>query len=218
MKNICFINGSPKGKNSSSFFYLNKLDKLMDEKEYIKDYIDVKFTEKNSLEDDFKKIENADTIIIAFPLYVYCLPGILIRFFEDYYIYFKNKGKFNKNVRVYTIVNCGFPEPKINTEAIRIIENFCNRLNLYWRFGIGIGMGEFISTTKNIPFINKLSNNIFNTIHEVIKDIENESTDKINNFFVKPKMPKYLFFISANIKWIKCAKKNSLKKSDLFRL
>jgi hypothetical protein len=218
MKNICFINGSPKGKGSNSSFYLDGLDKLLDEKEYKKDYIEVKLSgKKNSLDDDFKKLENADSIIISFPLYVYCLPGVLIKFLEDYYIYLKNKGEFNKNIRVYTIVNCGFPEPKINTEAIRVIENFCNRLNLNWRFGIGIGMGEFIGTTKNIPIINKLSNNIHNTIFEIKKDIENEPAYKTNNIFVKPKVPKFMFFISANIKWRILAVKNSLKKGDLIK-
>lgn len=194
MKNVCFINGSPKGKVSNSLFYLKQLEKLMNEKDYNKEYIHVRNSEKGGSENNFNKMEHADIIIIAFPLYVYCLPGILIRFFENYYNYAKHKNICNRNVRVYTIVNCGFPDPKINTEALMVIENLCERLNLNWRFGIGIGMGEFIGSVKNVPFINTLNKNVFCSIGEIINDIENNSTNKIKNYFVKPKMPKFMFF------------------------
>lgn len=217
MKNVCFINGSPKGKSSNSLFYLKQLDKLMNEKEYAKEYIHIKLSEKNGLENDFKKMENSNLIIISFPLYVYCLPGLLIKFLEDYYTYLRKKEKYNKDVRVYAIVNCGFPDPKINAEALMVVSNFCDHLNLNWRFGIGIGMGEFIGTIKNVPILNKFCNKVFNSTMEIINDIENKSLNKINNFFVKPNIPKFIFFLSANIKWIISAKMNGLKIMDLFK-
>jgi len=99
-----------------------------------------------------------------------------MKFLEDYYIYRKNKGEINKIIRVYTIVNCGFPEPKINTEAIRVIKNFFKRLNLNWRFGIGIGMGEFVGTTKVLPKSLRMpiNNQQLNLPHFLLKVLSKE--------------------------------------------
>ncbi|MBU3101850.1 MULTISPECIES: NAD(P)H-dependent oxidoreductase [Clostridium] len=110
MKNVCFINGSPKGKGSNSLLFLNRLDEDMNENNYNRFYIHVTSSiHSGKIEEDFKTMSHADVIVFAFPLYVFSLPGVLMRFLEDYYMYFKNNNKSPKNVRVYAIVNCGFP-------------------------------------------------------------------------------------------------------------
>ena len=69
----------------------------------------------------FEDMREADALLIVFPLYFFCLPGMLTRYLEDYAQFI---GVYGKAQKVYTIVNCGFPEPEINTEAIRVIQSF----------------------------------------------------------------------------------------------
>ncbi|AGK95313.1 NAD(P)H-dependent oxidoreductase [Clostridium pasteurianum] len=218
MKNVCFVNGSPKGKEAISLHFLEVLNNLIDGNEDCKYFIDVKTSTKgNNLEGDFEKMAKADAIIISFPLYVYCLPGVLMRFLEQYYLFLKNKSEFNKEVKVYAIVNCGFPEPEINNEAIRVIQNFCNRLNLNWRFGISIGCGPFVAATKDVPIMNKSSRNINMALLKMTKDIENNVDSKKENILIKPSFPKSLLLRMGGSVWIKIAKKNGLNKFDLYK-
>lgn len=218
MKKVCLINGSPKISEAVSLQFLNWLDNMLNEEKYNKGFINLKISaNKNKFEEDFNKLANADIVIISFPLYIYCLPGILMSFLEEYYDFIKKKSNTKKDVRVYAIVNCGFPEPEINNEAIRVIQNFCNRLNLNWRFGVSIGCGPFIGSTKDIPIMKSLSGNVKNALQEVAKDIEANGMNKRDNMLVKPKLPTAFMLKMGASGWIYNAKKNGLKKEDLYR-
>ncbi|MBU3157357.1 NAD(P)H-dependent oxidoreductase [Clostridium estertheticum] len=218
MKNICFINGSPKGKGSNSLLFLNRLDEDMNENNYNRFYIHVTSSiHSGKIEEDFKTMSHADVIVFAFPLYVFSLPGVLMRFLEDYYIYLKNNNKSPENVRVYAIVNCGFPEPTINDEAIRVLKNFCVRLNLNWRFAVSIGMGEVVGSTKDIKFMQRLCSKIYSSLYEINKDIENNIETLVENKYVAPNFPIFLFGEIGKLNWINTAKKNGLSKNDLYK-
>lgn len=102
MKNICFINGSPKGKKSNSLFFLNRLDEDMNENNYNKFYIHVTSSiHSGKIEEDFKTMSYADAIVIAFPLYVFCLPGVLISINNPKHV-------FHSKVRKSTLKGCFF--------------------------------------------------------------------------------------------------------------
>ncbi|MCB2355276.1 NAD(P)H-dependent oxidoreductase [Clostridium estertheticum] len=218
MKNICFINGSPKGKGSNSLLFLNRLDEDMNENNYNKLYIHVTSSiHSGKIEEDFKTMSHADVIVFAFPLYVFSLPGVLMRFLEDYYMYFKNNNKSPKNVRVYAIINCGFPEPTINDEAIRVLKNFCVRLNLNWRFAASIGMGEIVGATKDIKFMQMLCSKVYSSLYEINKDIENNIEIVVDNKYASPNFPIFLFRKIGKSNWINTAKKNGLFNKDLYK-
>jgi multimeric flavodoxin WrbA len=79
----------------------------MNESNYNKNYIHVTSSiNSGKVEEDFKIMSSADAIVFAFPLYVFCLPGVLMRFLEDYYMYLKSSNGYNKDVRVYAVVRC----------------------------------------------------------------------------------------------------------------
>lgn len=162
-------------------------------------------------------MSNADAIVIAFPLYVFCLPGVLMRFLEDYYMHLKSNNRLTKNVRVYAIVNCGFPEPIINNEAIRVLKNFCVRLNLNWRFAVSIGMGEAVGSTKDIKFMQRLCSKVYSSLYKINKDIENNIDTLVENKYAAPSLPIFIFKKIGKLNWINDAKKNGLSKKDLYK-
>jgi putative NADPH-quinone reductase len=55
----------------------------------------------------------ADSLVIIFPLYIYSLPGILMRFLQDFYAYYLVRSGVSKVRKVFAVINCGFPEPEI---------------------------------------------------------------------------------------------------------
>ena len=93
-------------------------------------------------------MREADALLIVFPLYFFCLPGMLTQYLDDYAQFIGVKGKTQK---VYTIVNCGFPEPEINTEAIRVMQSFSRHVGASFRFGIGFGSGGMILGAQQAP-------------------------------------------------------------------
>ena len=214
MKKISFVNGSPKGNNSFSFKLLNELGNIIKDE---KNFVNVNF--KGQYEDIvYENLIDSDAIIISFPLYYYSLPGILIDFMQQFYEYVEKKSKNKKVIKIYTIVNCGFPEPIINEEAIRIVECFSNMAGFNFRFAVSIGGGGFINATKDIFILRKDFSNIKKALEHIKRDIYEYNNGKISkNILVKPFLNKsFVLFISGK-SWYPQSRKNGLKDEDLLR-
>jgi len=186
MKNICFINGSLRGKEASSLVFLNCINGMMADTEFNKDNINVRAKVKESYpEDNLKTISHADAILMVFPLFTYGIPGALMRLLEDFYHYAKGND-YNKAVMVYIVVNCGFPRPEIMIELIRVMKNFCRRLSLNWRFAICMGGGPVAAITMKAPLLNMKYKRAFSAI---VSDIKNGDNGQKGNYFIKPLIP-----------------------------
>lgn len=187
MKNICFINGSLRGSEASSLSFINDMDgrfhdNAKSEIISVQAGVSTAYTEET-----FIKTAVADALIFTFPLFAYSLPGALMRFLEEYWKYIQLGNNYNKEARIYVIVNCGFPEPTINKEVVRIIKNFCTRLNLRWRFAICIASGPLVVKTKKVPFLDIKLKRAFNSI---VNDVLVENCENIHDVYIRPIIPK----------------------------
>jgi multimeric flavodoxin WrbA len=217
MKKITIINGSPRGEQSGSQMFIKEIKKLLNTDELNISEICIKDKNiKGETEATFKEILSSDSLLFVFPLYVDCLPSILLDFMEklEEYVKINKEGHCPK---VYAVVNCGFLEGKQNINAIHIVENFANRIGFKWRFGIGIGAGEFMkSTENNIPMQSKLKVKIYNALVELAEDIKSDKNEIRSNLFVSPSIPRFLFLLSGNQFWVSKAKSNNLSKKKLY--
>lgn len=218
MKNLVLISSSPKINEDSVSKYITELaSSHFDEANTNKTFIDVRQSiSKHKTKEDFEAISKSDAIIIAFPLYVFCMPGILTRFLEDYYKYYNESGKINANPKVYVIVNCGFPEPEINLEAVRVIKSFSRHINATFRFGVQIGGGGMLLGAKDAPFMKKVISSLHNTFSDIAKDINSENLETIENKNISMNFPRRLYMFMGDKGWGSAAKKNGLKKKDLY--
>jgi hypothetical protein len=183
VKRICFINGSLRGKAASSLKFLRGVDKLLSDTEFEKPIITVRALMPGGYpEEILKMMGNADALVIAFPLFCYSLPGALMRLLEDYSAYARQNGTRHET-RVYAIVNCAFAEPAINAEAIRVMQNFCRRAGLEWRFALAIGCGPVAVLASVIPLLNM---RIRKGFREIADDIRRDRKDARATFMVKP--------------------------------
>lgn len=214
MKKICFINGSPRGEKAASMYFLNAVNNLLNKDKYSSNFADInKITSS-----EFHKVCNSDIIIISFPLYVFCLPGLLMNFLEEFHRFHKKINISHKNIRVYSIVNCGMQDPTANDEAIRVIRNFSNRLNFNWRFSISIALGQmFIANIKDEK-MRVAYREVNEALLNIILDIENEDEKVKENLNIKPLIgdsPQSLYY--GNMIWVKKATENSLDENELYR-
>ncbi|GFZ32311.1 hypothetical protein CSC2_28370 [Clostridium zeae] len=208
MTKICFINGSPRGKNSASKNLIDELCKITSNA--------IKETNHISLNNkfDYEVVTDSDAIVIAFPLYVDTLPSSVIEFLEDLELFARNT---TKHPKVYAIVNCGFFEGFQTKNAMVLLENFCLKTGFIWRFGIGIGAGEFMRSTKDIiPINSDIKREVYNSFIELNKDIVNNKHDSKENLFISPNFPKSEFIASADNGWVEFAKNFSVSKEQLY--
>lgn len=221
MKNIILIDASPKiNEKSVSMYLIEKAAGHIDEKFAKKTFINIRqsFT-KHKIQEDYKMLFKADAIIIAFPLYIFCMPGILMRFLQDYYQFWLESKKNSATPKVYAMVNCGFPEPEINLEAVRVIRSFCRHINAHFRFGIMIGCGGMLIGAEGKPIIRKVVQKLSNALAIMYKDIQSNDFERIDNVSI-PAIPfpsRIFLFIMNKFGWASMARKNGLKKRDLYR-
>jgi hypothetical protein len=212
MTTLCFINGSPRKERSGSSYLISELVNLLDinitTKEY---YIDNLMKDKTLLEE----IISYDKIIFTSPLYADCFPSTMLKFMTIFENFIKDKN--NLKIDMYCLVNCGFLEGNQNRTAINIMKNYCMHLNFNWRFGLGIGGGEFMAGSRNMPLNSRMKKPIYNAFLSLKKDIESISNTPIENILVSPKMPKFIYKLAGNMGWKSMAKKNNLKVKDLYK-
>lgn len=119
---LTIINGSPRNKKSNSKILIekflegySKVDSSNVEMHYLANI--------QKMDEHVKAFAEADTVLIIFPLYTDCMPGIVKEYFET--IAASNYG--NKK-RVGFIVQSGFPESIHSTYIEKYLEKLCNRM------------------------------------------------------------------------------------------
>ena len=85
------------------------------------------------------------------------------------------------------IVNGAFPRPGETTgEAIRVMQDFCRRLSLNWRFAICIGSGPIVAITRRVPFLDLRLKKAY---IEVASDMKGGDHEVRNNYLIRPIIP-----------------------------
>lgn len=212
MTNLCFINGSPRKERSGSSYLISELVKLLDNNIKTNEYFISDLMKNKSL---LEEVISYDKILFASPLYADCFPSTMLEFMAELETFTKEKDI--KKIDIYCIVNCGFLEGTQNIIALDIVKNYCIKLNFNWRFGIGIGGGEFMAGSKNMPLNSRMKKTVYNAFLDLKEDIENNSNAQIDNILVNASIPKFIFKLAGNFGWKSMGKKNNLKPKDLYK-
>lgn len=215
-KKVVIISASPKiGEDTVSGALADMAaDKLTDGADVCR--VDVRHSFSGKQNDkSFAAMMEADALVFVFPLYIFCLPGILMRFLQDYILYREQHTGRTGSPRVYAAVNCGFPEAWINEEALRVIKSFCKHTGASYRFGILIGGGGMLLGAKDAPFMKKTTAKIDEAFRKAAADIAGGETP-LADFYIEMNFSRKLYFFMGNMGWNQFAKKNGLKKKDLY--
>ena len=187
MKNICFVNGSLRGKKASSLEFLGDIESRLPDARYAKKTISVMARVKGCYPPEtLRDLATADVLILVFPLFAYGIPGALMRLLEDYYSYARSRKEYSREAKVYAIVNCGFPRPVIFGECIRVLRNFCRRLSLDWRFAVCISSGPVVKMTSRVPFLDLKLKKGFAAI---ASDLKSGDSGPKADYLIRPVMP-----------------------------
>ncbi|MCL2198315.1 MAG: NAD(P)H-dependent oxidoreductase [Defluviitaleaceae bacterium] len=202
---VLFINGSPKSDNSSSELLINALHKLLGN---LNEYITITAM-KASKQAFLDGVRGADVAVIVFPLYVDGIPSHLLRLLCEVKDELKN---INPNVVLYAIANNGFYEGTQNALALNMIQHFCDAAGIRWGQGLGIGAGGMLNSS---PIGIAVLKNIGIALETLAENINKQISG--DDLFAQPNFPKFLYKTAAHFNWIQSAKKNGLKRNDIYK-
>lgn len=185
-KKALLLIGSPKGENSTSASLGNYLiSKLKESGMTIEiGFIHRIVNREEKIKELFKMIDNADLIILSFPLYIDSLPAPVIKAME---LIKEERDKLErkKTQNFIALCNNGFPEASQNMIALQICRNFSKDCDFIWKGGIAIGGGGAINgdplkkTRANVKYIKKGLNLAADALKDG-KEIPQEAVDLIS--------------------------------------
>ena len=216
-KRVILLSASPKVDQALA---VSELLSKRGETQFISKQIDVSLINvrraitHHETESAYELMQNADAIVMIFPLYFFCMPAMLTRFLQDFAA---KEPKTKQDCAVFALVNCGFPEPEINLEALRVVEQFALQTGRRFGGGVMIGCGGMLIGTQEAPFMRPVMNAIDGLFTRVQRYIEDSSTLERSIHATAPKFPRKLYFFSGNAGWKSTARKNHLKPKELYR-
>lgn len=215
MTKIVLLSGSPHLNGSTSMKMLSLLKSRLDTDFSTEAVEAAKSILQNTQQQDYLRMNAADAIVIAFPLYVYCLPGALAEFLVGYSKYRKSIGKPAQQ-KIYAVINCGFPESGINDDAAHVIKRFCQEAAASYRFSVLIGSGGMLQPLKMLPSVQKMWRDIGSSFDQIIRDIRVGGAQPAD-IHLNSKLPKKLFFFIAQTNFAVIARSHGVAKKQLFR-
>jgi len=213
-ENTLLLVGSPKGSLSASVSLGNSLTSRLEElglsidTEYLYKLIKKEDGQKKLL----SKVEDADLIILAFPLYIDCLPAGVIKALElvaDHRQSMTNQ----KKQGFVVIINCGFPETQHNKTAIAICKIFAREVGFEWKGALALGMGGVVAR-KSLEEGGKMVRSItkgFDIAAQALSEGEKIPEEAIELVGEKI-MPITLYTKMGNLGWNMQAKKFGARK------
>lgn len=212
MKAVLLI-GSPNGfkstSNSLGTYLLDKLQGGGCEGSKIHAQAEVHSQEKEA--QMLTQVTESDLLILAFPLFVDCLPAALILALEKIANYRKTAAK-PKNTKVLAIVNNGFPDSSQNATAISICKQFAKETGYEWAGGLMMGAGAIINGAplEKAPIMKNVKKALDLTAQNLLegKAVPDEAT----GLMAKPPMPQFLLTMFANRGWKSRAKPYGTQK------
>lgn len=204
---VIFLNCSMRGDKANSRSFLEKLSEKVQGR-----------TEILNLAPYIKKpeelasiLDEADRVVFGMPLYVDGVPSSPLRIMERLE---KNPGK---KKRIYVVSNMGFYESAQIRNLLTTFKIWCRKCGYTYGGGIAIGAGEMLGGMMKSKDISKgPTMNVADGFNKLSGAINKYET--VEDIYVEPKkFPRAAYRLIANASWPLDAKRNGLKKKDLYK-
>lgn len=201
---IALINASPKCGDSASRTLLQALEKRLPDTEII--WID---SAAKDAEELLCAVGGCSALVFAFPLYVDGIPANLLRQLNQVC---PSVAQATQEAKVYVLTNNGFYDGCQNALVLEMMQHFTQEAGLTWGQGIGIGAGGML---QSAPIGKGPLARLGKTMDVLADNILQRCSD--GNVTIDPQFPRFLYMQAAHMGWRFQAKRNGLKKSELYK-
>ncbi len=211
--------GSPKGKSSVSHsiggYFLRRLEAGGMMTEMVTVGAALQSTE--SLHRMHKSLDEADLVVVSFPLYVDQLPAPLVQVLE--LIAERRKGGPGVSPvagptvqKIMAIVQCGFPENSHNRPAVEIMRLFARESGFQWAGALTMGMGGAVGR-KPLDKAAGMVRNVVKALDVAAASLARgeDVPGEAEALMAKPLMPRWFYVFMANLGWRKHLRKHGMK-------
>ncbi len=161
---------------------------------------------------EIDQISECNVLVFAFPIYVGGIPSHLLNCLIQLESFLSNTKE--KDIIVYSIVNCGFYEGHQTAIVIEMMKNWCIKAGIHWGQGLGVGAGGMLLSVKNIPIGHGPKKNLGVAFEKLANNILKYSSGE--DIFITLNFPRILYKLAAEMGWRNSIKANGLKRKDLF--
>ena len=217
-KQVLLLVGSAKlTRSTSETMGTYLIDNLQNRGYNVETLFTHKFLKSDCWDALLSSVNKADIIILAFPLFIDCLPYPVIKSLE--YIAEHRLSKSNmKEQRLLCIANCGFPEASHNDTALAICRQFANEVEFKWAGGLALGAGEVINGQPLFK-VKRMARNVIKALDMTAESLArgNPIPQKAIDSMTKPLIPRWLYLIVGPLRWKREAKNNGVYKTIMDR-
>lgn len=196
--------GSPKGGASASKSLGTYLVEELEKKGFQYDSIRIltAFKSEESINKLLNELNDANLVILAFPVYVDSLPAPVIRMMERIAIHRKNFQP-TKIQKFIAITNCGFPESLHCETALDICKSFARAVRFEWSGGLALGGGGVLDGSP-LKDAGGKARNIRLSLEIAAKDLSESQpiSEKATQLMSKPVIPFWLYRIFGDLGWV----------------
>ena len=214
IRRAALLVGSPRTKKSTSAslggYLMEQLNARGVETEILQVYTSFNSAERTRL--TLEKLDKADLIFLAFPLYVDSLPAPVIAALEKISAH---RASMKVAQSFAAIANCGFPEARHNDTALAICEQFANETGMTWLGSLALGGGEGL--VHGVPL-----NEIDGRAKPLKKSLELAAASlafgmsipqEARDILARPIIPNWLYKMFGGFGWKQAAKQYGTVKS-----
>lgn len=206
-KQALLLVGSPRGfKSTSASLGRYLLEKLEGSFVFEEVHVQASMSSQSAQAKMLTKARDSDLLVLAFPLYIDCLPASVIAMLE--LLAAQRKNAFtSKKQRFVAIVNNGFPEASQNLTALAICRRFAFEAGIEWAGGLSLGGGGAIAGNK-LEDAGSMVRNVRKALELAALDLLQGKavSDQAVNLMAKPLIPKWMYLFFGNRGWKKQAK------------
>lgn len=214
IRHAVLLVGSPRTKKSTSAslggYLFEQLSARGIETQTIQIYTSINSQER--IKAMYQAIDNADLVVLAFPLYVDSLPAPVIAALEKIGAHRKDN---HSHLSFAAISNCGFPGADHNNTALAICEEFTHEAGFAWLGSLALGAGEGI--VHGIP-LNELDGRAIPLKKSLDLAAEALASGKpvpqsARDLLAKPIIPNWMYTFQGGFGWRQQAKQYGMEKS-----
>jgi hypothetical protein len=219
MRSLVLLNASPKiNQPSFSNWLCERATPLLGGESLSVSQVNMRDCQRmKQTEQAFAAMAAADALVLVFPLYFFCLPGLLMRFLQDFRAYLDGAGAGAKCPKVYAWINCGFPEPEVNADGLRVTERFAAAIGGAFRFGILLGGGPMATQAIDAPFMRKYAATLNAAFSAVREDVLCDSAPAPATVHLRVAFPRRLYLWMGTLGWRMMARKNGVGGKAMYR-
>lgn len=158
-----------------------------------------------------ESIDQADLVLLAFPLYVDSLPAPVTAALEKIAAHRREQ---QKPTLFAAIANCGFPGAQHNDTALAICAEFARQNRLTWLGGLSMGAGEGVVHGAPLHELDGRAIPIKAALDLAAEALVNGSPipPAARDLLAKPIIPNWMYTLSGRFGWRQAAKQYGMEK------